>query len=62
LDPDQVKTAGSGGFKFGPFQKAEFFAIYEKKFYKCKKWFDSGRFMEKFLREFEKNSQKLFVP
>ena len=62
LDPDQIKAAGSGGFKFGPFQKAEFFEIYEKKFYKCKKWFDSGRFMEKFLREFEKNSQKLFVP
>lgn len=62
LDPDQIKAAGSGGFKFGPFQKAEFFEIYEKKFYTCKKWFDSGRFMEKFLREFEKNSQKLFVP
>ena len=61
LDPDQIKAAGSGGFKFGPFQKAEFFEIYEKKFYTCKKWFDSGRFMEKFLREFEKNSQKLFV-
>lgn len=62
LDPDQIKAAGSGGFKFGPFQKAEFFEIYEKKFYKCKKWFDSGRFMEKFLREFEKNAQKSFVP
>ncbi len=62
LDPDQIKAAGSGGFKFGPFQKAEFFEIYEKKFYTCKKWFDSGRFMEKFLREFEKNAQKSFVP
>jgi len=62
LDPDQIKADGSGGFKFGPFQKAEFFEVYEKKFYTCKKWFDSGRFMEKFLREFEKNSQKLFVP
>jgi hypothetical protein len=61
LDPDQIKAAGSGGFKFGPFQKAEFFEIYEKKFYTCKKWFDSGRFMEKFLREFEKNSQRSFV-
>jgi len=61
LDPEQIKTAGSGGFKFGPFQKAELFEVYEQKFYTCKKWFDSGRFMEKFLREFEKNSQKLFV-
>ncbi len=62
LAPDQIKAADSGGFRFGPFQKAELFEIYEKKFYKCKKWFDSGRFMEKFLREFEKNSQKLFEP
>ena len=62
LDPEQIKAADSGGYKFGPFQKAEFFEIYEKKFDTCKKWFDSGRFMEKFLREFEKNSQKLFIP
>jgi len=62
LAPDQIKTADSGGFRFGPFQKAELFEIYEKKFYTCKQWFDSGRFMEKFLREFEKNSQKLFEP
>jgi hypothetical protein len=61
LDPDQIKTECSVGFKFGSFQKAEFFEVYEKKFDTCKKWFDSGRFMEKFLREFEKNSQKLFV-
>lgn len=62
LAPDQIKAADSGGFRFGPFQKAELFEIYEKKFYTCKKWFDSGRFMEKFLREFEKNSQKLLEP
>ena len=62
LDPDQIKIAGTGAFKFGPFQKAFFFEIYEKKFDTCKKWFDSGRFMEKILKEFEKNSQKLFVP
>lgn len=62
LDPKQIKADCSGGFKFGPFQKAEFFEMYEKKFDTCKKWFDSGRFIEKLLREFEKNSQKLFVP
>ncbi len=62
LAPDQIKAIDSGSFRFGPFQKAELFEIYEKKFYTCKKWFDSGRFMEKFLREFEKNSQRLFEP
>jgi hypothetical protein len=61
LDPDRIAQAGGGGFKFGPLRKAEFFEIYEEKFRTFKKWFESGRFMEEFLREFEKNSQKLSV-
>lgn len=59
LDPDRISEAGGGGFKFGPLRKAEFFETYEEKFRAFKKWFESGRFMEEFLREFEKNSQKL---
>jgi len=59
LDPVGIGEAGGGGFKFGPLRKAECFEIYEKKFHSCKKWFESGRFMEALLREFEKNCQKL---
>ena len=59
LDPDKISQAGGGGLKFGPLRKAEYFAIYESKFRSCKKWFESGRFMEAFLREFEKNCLKL---
>lgn len=59
LDPERISEGGRGGLKFGPLRKAEFFEIYEENFGKVKKWFESGRFMEEFLREFEKNSQKL---
>ncbi|MBN1842507.1 MAG: hypothetical protein JW883_09545 [Deltaproteobacteria bacterium] len=59
LDPERISEGGRGGLKFGPLRKAEFFEIYEENFGKVKKWFESGRFMDEFLREFEKNSQKL---
>ena len=59
LDPDKISESGGGGLKFGPLRKAECFEIYEGKFRSFKKWFESGRFMEAFLQEFEKNCQKL---
>lgn len=59
LDPVQIARTDTGGLKFGPLRKAEFYEIYEGKFQRCKKWFESGRFMEEFLREFEKDCQKL---
>lgn len=59
IDPDQISTQEGGGLKIGPFRKAEYYEIYEEKFRKIKKWFESGRFMEEFLREFEKNCQNL---
>ena len=57
IDPDQISTQEGGGLKIGPFRKAEYYGIYEHKFRKIKKWFESGRFMDDFLREFEKNCQ-----
>jgi len=59
LDPERIQAAGRGGFKFGPLRKAESFDIYEEKFRKCKKWFETGRFMEEFMREFEKQTQQV---
>ena len=61
LDPERIAATCGGGLKFGPLRKAECFEIYEEKFRMCKKWFESGRFMEEFLREFEKNAKRLFV-
>ncbi|MBN1932235.1 MAG: hypothetical protein JW786_11570 [Desulfobacterales bacterium] len=59
LDPDKIAAISGGGLKFGPLRKAELFGIYTEKFHTCRKWFESGRFMEEFLREFEKNCQKM---
>jgi hypothetical protein len=60
LDPEQLASELGKGFKFGPMKKAEMFAIYEERYERIQKWFGSGRFMEDFLREFEKNCQTRF--
>ncbi|MFO7713035.1 hypothetical protein [Desulfosarcina sp.] len=60
LDPEQVALEVGKGLKFGPMKKAEMFEIYELRYRKIQKWFSSGRFMEDFLREFEKNCQTQF--
>lgn len=61
LDPQNISSKTGGSLKFGPLKKAESFDLYEKTFHQFKQWYESGRFMEDFLREFEKNCQKLFV-
>ena len=60
LDPEQIEATGGGGLKFGALRKAAFFEIYEERYRTCKKWLESGRCMEEFLREFEKNCQRLY--
>lgn len=59
LDPDRIAATVDAGLKFGPLRKAELFDVYQEKFQKLQKWFESGRFMEDLLREFEKNCRKL---
>jgi hypothetical protein len=60
LDPEKLAAEVGRGLKFGPMKKAEMFEIYEHRYEKIQKWFSSGRFMEDFLREFEKNCQTKF--
>ncbi|MFH0730421.1 MAG: hypothetical protein V2B19_29270 [Pseudomonadota bacterium] len=55
IDPGKIAAEAGQGLKFGPLKKAEYFGIYETKFSTLKKWFESGRFMEDLLREFESN-------
>jgi len=59
LDPDKLATERSGGLKIGPLRKAEDYDILKEKIEKIRRWFDSGRFMEDFLREFERNCESL---
>jgi hypothetical protein len=61
LDPDRIAATVDAGLKFGPLRKAELFDVYQEKFQKLKKWFESGRFMEDLLREFERDCRKLYV-
>jgi hypothetical protein len=60
LDPKQMEPVQTG-LKIGPLKKAESFEIFEEKYMKCRKWYDSSRFMEDLLRQFEKNCQKQFM-
>ncbi len=61
LDPQSLAETKTSGFKFGPLRKAELFEQYEEKYARCHRWFDSGAFKERLLREFEKNCQKIFI-
>ncbi len=59
IDPEGIIQESGRGFKFGPFRRADCYEIYKEKFERIKRWFDSGRFMEDFLREFEKKCQDI---
>ena len=60
LDPKRISDLSKGGYKFGPFRKAELFEVYKEEFKVCKAWFESGRFANELLREFEKTCQKSY--
>ena len=60
MNPDNVARECAGGvIKFGVFRRAACYDVYEEKFRRIKRWFDSDQFMEDFLREFEKKCQAL---
>lgn len=58
LSPEKIKS-DAGISQLTPLRKSKYYEVYEKKFEKFEKWFESGRFMESFIREFEKNCQKI---
>ncbi|HEX9022207.1 MAG TPA: hypothetical protein VF799_00035, partial [Geobacteraceae bacterium] len=60
LDPDSLAEPGRSFFSFGPMRKAEILDSYREKYSECKAWFDSGRFAEKLLREFERICQQRY--
>jgi hypothetical protein len=59
LDPQNIDRNTQGGLKFGPMRKAESYDIYTQKFNKCRNWFESERFFDDLLREFEKNCRNI---
>ncbi len=55
LDPQRIAEEGGG---FGPLKKAHLYEVFEDRFHRIKQWYDSGRFLQDFLRSFEKFCQK----
>jgi len=55
FDPERIQSESPGKFGFGAIKKAQYYDVFEKKYGKYRNWVESGRFMESFLREFEKN-------
>jgi uncharacterized protein YfkK (UPF0435 family) len=60
LDPVRIAQATDKGLKFGPLYKAELFEAYKSSYQSCRTWFESNRFRQDLLREFEKICQKSF--
>ncbi len=58
LSPEKIKKEADVSI-LSPMRKSKYYEVYELKFRKFEKWFESGRFMESFLREFERNCQKI---
>jgi hypothetical protein len=58
LDPEKLANAHPAGLKFGALRKAELYDIYDEKYAKMKRWLDSGQYLERLLRDFEKRCQK----
>ncbi|MFO7885653.1 MAG: hypothetical protein R6U68_12595 [Desulfobacteraceae bacterium] len=58
LSPARLEKE-AGVTKLNPLRRAKCYSAYEIKFNKFKKWFESGRFTESYLREFEKQCQKI---
>ena len=59
LNPEAIAAAGSGGLKLGVVKRAEFFDTYKDKYAVVRKWFESDRFRDRLLREFEKKCRQL---
>ena len=59
LDPEAIVASGSGGLKLGVVKRAEFFDTYKDKYAVVRKWFESDRFRDRLLREFEKKCRQL---
>lgn len=58
LDPRRIEESEHGGLRLGPLKKANLFETYQLKFQRVQKWFESGRFEEELLRNFESICEK----
>ncbi|HQG30589.1 MAG TPA: hypothetical protein PLA83_01560 [Deltaproteobacteria bacterium] len=59
-DPGKIQSSLGSGLKIGPLKKADAFDAFEAAYGKVKRWFESPRFAEDLLREFERSCQRSF--
>lgn len=57
LSPELLEKE-AGVMKLSPLKHAKCYKAYEVKYMKFKQWFESGKFIEDYFREFEKQCQK----
>ncbi|MBI5556195.1 MAG: hypothetical protein HY885_01000 [Deltaproteobacteria bacterium] len=60
LNPDRIAAENEGSMKFGPLRKAHLFDCYQDKYKTLRNWQSSGLLLEAFMKEFEKNCQKIY--
>lgn len=61
LNPERIAEENENGLKFGPLRKAHLFDCYQEKYKTLQNWQRSGLLLEAFMKEFEKNCQKLYL-
>ncbi|MEW6518207.1 MAG: hypothetical protein AB1461_02225 [Thermodesulfobacteriota bacterium] len=61
LDPERIAEESENSLKFGPLRKAHQFDCYQDKYKTLQNWQRSGLLLEAFMKEFEKNCQKLYL-
>jgi hypothetical protein len=59
LDPEQISDTHGGWLNIAPLKKAECYEVYKGRYRNVKHWFNSGKFIEDFRREFENSCQNL---
>jgi len=59
LSPEKLESKAGKGLRFGTLKKAELFDLYKAQYENIIMWFETGRYRDHLLREFEKSCQRL---
>jgi len=62
LSPEKLESKAGGGLRFGALKKAELFDLYKAQYENIVMWFETGRYRDHLLREFEKSCQRFLKP
>jgi len=60
LSPQALERKSGGGLKFGALKRADLYEIYKNEYENIRIWFETGRFRDRLLHEFEKSCQQKY--